>query len=894
MKFKKLHKNLLFFSLLIFCLSFNGIHRFFILNNSQEDLVEYPASSDITVGNYTIPGISFSIPLSQVIKVGILNDMGEISGDHSWNGAYLAAKEINEAGGLLINSTIYYIGLVAEDTDETDPSLDVSKGVSAANRMIKYHEPHFITGGFRPESVLAYQEVIMDAHIPFLSTGVSLDQFCQNVYTDYARYKYFFRVMPLNSTAFGTELIYFYSYLADYLNTTYGVNSIKFAILREDLTWTDPFAAALQMYLPIINPIFTFASEIAYPITASATDMTTYLVSLQSDGAQLVIPLISGQTGILMSMVYDMLKPNYLLAGINVFAEHGSYWYDTSGSCNYEVVIQGIYNVSKTPLTRSFWRSYINEYGEEPVYTGAGTYDSVKMLAQVVLNTQSFNPEAIVTELEKINASNPFTGVSNYIAFTETHDLVEGWPYGTILACQWFNANKTVISTGNLIYPETIPTGVLKLPPWGIQNFGPSRLPADFTLLSTADEPDTDGSFNLTWSSSTGADNYSIYMSNRRITYPNDDLTLIADQSAISPYNISNLKTEIYHFVVVAYNESGFKMSNDIRITVLLPAPGNFSLTTDAVPLDTDGTYNLIWTISEGADNYSVYSYTKFITKINGSTTLLADQNGISPYLVSNQKTGKYFYVIVAYNGTGQTLSNCIQVTVQRPAPGPFTLSTNAGNPDTNGIFDLTWTSSSGANNYSIYSFNRQITDINDSLYLLAEQNATSPFPVSVSANGKYYYVTVAYNETGETLSNSLEINVEFPSPGDFILTSDANDPDRNGIFYLSWTDSDGAENYSIYYYTSVITEINGSIINLAYQNAESPFLVTQLLDGEFYYVVVAYNETGTTMSNNVHITIKITEPGDKVVIRGYNLFWLLSILSIVCLFTIKKKLKNS
>ncbi|MFX1464729.1 MAG: ABC transporter substrate-binding protein, partial [Promethearchaeota archaeon] len=127
--------------------------------------------------------------------------MSDISGEHAWNGAVLAAREINEAGGIVINGTRYFIGLVSEDTEEMGWALDIVKAVNATERMINDHAPHFVTGGFRTEAVLAYQEVIMDAKIPFFSTGVVADQFCQNVLNDYDHYKYFFRIMPYNTTS---------------------------------------------------------------------------------------------------------------------------------------------------------------------------------------------------------------------------------------------------------------------------------------------------------------------------------------------------------------------------------------------------------------------------------------------------------------------------------------------------------------------------------------------------------------------------------------------------------------------------------------------------------------------------------------------------------------------
>ncbi|GAI89539.1 unnamed protein product, partial [marine sediment metagenome] len=67
---------------------------------------------------------------------------------------------------------------------------------------------------------------------------------------------------------------------------------------------------------------------------------------------------------------------------------------------------------------------------------------------------------------------------------------------------------------------------------------------------------------------------------------------------------------------------------------------------------------------------YSVYTHSSYINEINGSLTLLADQNGISPHAIPGLTDGTYYYIIVAFNEAGQTLSNCVVVNVQIPLPG--------------------------------------------------------------------------------------------------------------------------------------------------------------------------------------------------------------------------------
>ncbi len=218
-----------------------GVNYFSFINRDEKDVnIIDPKLSDVIVGNYTVPGVSGSIQPDQIVKIGLLDDMGHFSGDHAWMGALLAAREINQAGGITISSVNYYIGLAAEDTNEASAVLDVPETVAVANRMVLYNDPHFIIGGFRNDAVDVYREVVMDAQIPFLGTGAASDDFCKNVTDNYARYKYFFRVMPMNATSLGSEIVTYTATLCNVLNSTFGGTFSKIAILREDLPWSVP------------------------------------------------------------------------------------------------------------------------------------------------------------------------------------------------------------------------------------------------------------------------------------------------------------------------------------------------------------------------------------------------------------------------------------------------------------------------------------------------------------------------------------------------------------------------------------------------------------------------------------------------------------------------------
>jgi len=381
--------------------------------------------------------------------------------------------------------------------------------------------------------------------------------------------------------------------------------------------------------------------------------------------------------------------------------------------------------------------------------------------------------------------------------------------------------------------------------------------PGTFNLLTDAGTPDEDGSYSLSWSASTDAENYSVYLFDKPITEYNSSITILADENGISPLAI-NTVSGTYYYAIEAKNEVGATMSNWIMVEVSIP-PEDFNLYTNASDPDTNGLFELTWDASVGADNYSVYRFDKPITEYNGSLILQGTyQEATSPFDLS-EVSGVYYYAVMAYNETGETLSNWVKVDVQIP-PGPFTLSTNVTGPDYNGIFELTWTPSAGADNYSIYSFDKPITEFNNSLVLEGTyQAATSPTVLQMGA-GIHYFVIIAYNETGSTLSNYEMVDVRIP-PLPFTLNSNAEDPDTDGDFTLTFS-SDGAENYSLYEFSRPITEINDSLTLVANQTANSPVGLSRT-DGTYYYVVVAFNIYGNETSNCVKVTVSITQADD-------------------------------
>ncbi|MFX1498226.1 MAG: ABC transporter substrate-binding protein [Promethearchaeota archaeon] len=430
---------------------------------------------------YVTPGVS-GIPDNRIIKVGLLGGITDIQGKGNYEGAWLAAYNINTAGGVQVNGTTYYIGLVSEDTDESNPVLDVTKGVSAAEKILAVDGAQYIVGGFRTEALKAYLEVVMDAKKLFLGTGASTDYFCYNVYgaaySSYSRYKYWFRVMPINSTSLGSETIREILYLAGYMSDPLVLNKTihKVAIIREALDWTIPMDTALNDVLPLYG--FTITNDIAYPITATATDFATYWNQIEAAGAQITIPIISAQGGIYMMTQYAALHPQCLIAGIDVQSQLDTFWGDTTGDCAYEIIMQSVLRTNKSALTVAFWDDFVATYNHEPLYTAVGAYDAVNLIAEAINATGSFRTQEIIPYIESFTKASPQAGASvtaPYSAWNKAHDVSEGYPYGFTLFCQWKPDSTKDCISAPLVYPDVglygnIVTGGIALPPWGIND----------------------------------------------------------------------------------------------------------------------------------------------------------------------------------------------------------------------------------------------------------------------------------------------------------------------------------------------------------------------------------------------------------------------------------------
>jgi branched-chain amino acid transport system substrate-binding protein len=110
----------------------------------------------------------FSAFAADTIKIGVIGPMNFVQGQGHWNGATMAAEEINANGGVQVGKKKMQIELVKADSNEF---LNVTDATNAMERLMIKDKVDFVVGGFRTEAVLPMQDIAMEYKKIFIGCG---------------------------------------------------------------------------------------------------------------------------------------------------------------------------------------------------------------------------------------------------------------------------------------------------------------------------------------------------------------------------------------------------------------------------------------------------------------------------------------------------------------------------------------------------------------------------------------------------------------------------------------------------------------------------------------------------------------------------------------------------
>jgi branched-chain amino acid transport system substrate-binding protein len=410
---------------------------------------------------------------ADVIKIGVIGPMNFVQGKQHWNGAVMAAEEINAKGGVKVGNKQMKIELVKADSNEF---LNVTDATNAMELLLTRHKVDFIVGGFRTEAVLAMQDQAMDYKKIFIGCGAAHPELCTRVAEDYKRYKYFFRGTPFNSMFLVKTCFIHMGTVGAILKGQLNIPKIKVAIVAEKAQWADPMVAAAEKTIP------TMGMEVAgvWRPSPVATDVTAELSAIQRSGAHMIFTAFSSSVGIPFAKQAGELKIPAVQVGINVEAQKDGFWEATQGQGNY-IMTMNTYarDVETNELTKPFVDEYIKRFGEVPAYT-ADTYMAIKhSLVPAMEATGSLDPEKLIPYMEEHEVLVP-SGKAGYYKDEKgrhTHDLKWGPGYLTSLGVQWQDGKlvgvwpnkwKATPDAPEITYKGIVP---YKIPPWVVEAY---------------------------------------------------------------------------------------------------------------------------------------------------------------------------------------------------------------------------------------------------------------------------------------------------------------------------------------------------------------------------------------------------------------------------------------
>jgi branched-chain amino acid transport system substrate-binding protein len=371
-------------------------------------------------------------------------------------GVKLAVEEINAKGGVTVGGEKRPFKVEVIDTRDLEPGVPVSEALLAVEKLILDKNADYILGGpVRSEAALAAMPLLSKyKKISILTTGVLTPKYHAMVAKDYDKYKYCFRIHGEAGQLVGEMFANFTE-----LKEKYGFNNLF--IIAQDVSHAR--GAAEVMEKVAIKKGWNVTGVEIYPTGAS--DFSMGLLKAKKTNSEIInIWMDMPESAILLKQWYDMKLPALPFGSTLAAAEQPGFWEATDGKGEYtlcNVVNAGNAPSDATPWTMKFYNAYAKKWNIEPEGLGSSSsYMAVYVLRDAIERAGTLDSDKVVSELEQTDVM----GVYGRLRFDpKNHQVIpsldpkEG-AVGSIL--QWQDGKRIVV------FPKSIATGTIQLPPW--------------------------------------------------------------------------------------------------------------------------------------------------------------------------------------------------------------------------------------------------------------------------------------------------------------------------------------------------------------------------------------------------------------------------------------------
>jgi len=373
------------------------------------------------------------------ILIGVNTPIQLQLGRDSVDAIQMGVDEINAKGGVLGRK----LKVVVAD-EGTNPQ----QGVAAVEKLTEEEHVDVLIGGANSGVTLAEEPHIAEAKTIWIINGSSSNANTAFVKKDYKRYKYVFRVNPINSRHLAEQLV---GFTTGMLKNELGYR--KMALVGENAVAMQEIARAVKAGMEK-GGIEVTMMELFDPDTS---DFSPLFSKVKASGAQyLVIMLSHANSDVFVKQWHDAKFP-LPIGGFDIKSQNPNFCSRIGGKSIGETLSNNLTSAQITPKTVAFWNAFTGRYHRAPVYTGPGGYDALHVYVEAVERAKSTDPEKVIPELEKTK----YVGTEGTIEFDESHDVKTGPGNLNLLFQQW-QAN----CTRAVVWPKEVATGKMILPPW--------------------------------------------------------------------------------------------------------------------------------------------------------------------------------------------------------------------------------------------------------------------------------------------------------------------------------------------------------------------------------------------------------------------------------------------
>jgi branched-chain amino acid transport system substrate-binding protein len=370
----------------------------------------------------TVTTVPTTVPFTWdgAIKVGTLLGVTGPWSIEEWacaHALYIAAEEINEAGGLIIKGKRYKIDIIIYDTEGK-----AEKGVELVERAATIDKINVGVGAYMSSMFLRCMDLIEKYKIPYITTVTTSSRIPKSIKEQ--KMKYIFSTSPIADDRGVTVA----QCIAHYYNPK------KVAILSMN---DEPSLDAMSAFKNTLSGLISDVKLSEYLVEQGTTDFTPELTSIKAERPDLLL-LILGGTGC-WSVVNQWKE---LDMRIPVAAMFGSFvdprWAKETSPTNELWIAEIVFKRGAiTPLSMPFIEKMEKKYG---YWTRAAsqTYDGALAMFEAIKKANSLDPDAIAEALLNVN----IMGTLGSINFEkDTHKR----PYTTLEVGQIKNGEHLII-----------------------------------------------------------------------------------------------------------------------------------------------------------------------------------------------------------------------------------------------------------------------------------------------------------------------------------------------------------------------------------------------------------------------------------------------------------------